>query len=177
MKKLCLFIVFIAMLVGAAPDAHAAAEAYFKATNIPGDSLRELWKDYTAVFGYNHEVIAPIDVATGQATGKRQHRPFKILKEVSRNSPGFEQALVKGATLPSAELRIIKTNPAGEEFVAYIYRFTNVRIISIRDWMPNSLESSDPGAPYRQEVAFTYTGIEWESTESRTIASDSWTNQ
>ena len=35
-----------------------------------------------AVIAVSHELLSPRDAATGQATGKRQHKPFVITKEL-----------------------------------------------------------------------------------------------
>lgn len=172
MKRLLLSL-GLALLVGArAAAAPEVVQAYFKADNIPGDATRARWESYVNLIGYSHEVVTPRDPASGLPTGKRQHKPFTILKENSANSPVFHQAQIKNTVIPKAELILVKLNPNGDgtEIIAYTYRFTNVRIVSIRDWMPNSTEHLT-GAPYPQEIAFTYSTIEWDS--GKAVASDS----
>ena len=158
-------------------DATAALNAYFKADDILGDSVMQGYEDYTEVHGYNHEVTAPVDVQTGQATGRRQHRPFKILKRISINSPQFENVLVKNQVIPSAEFKLLRANPnTGRNEAYYIYRFTNVRIVSVRDWAPNNQDLSVAAYPHLQEISFVYQAISWE-VPGGPVAEDSWTNQ
>jgi len=155
-------------------DASAALNAYFKASNITGDVTRAGLEDFTEVNGYNHEVIAPFDPQTGLATGKRQHRPFKIVKEISRSSVDFQNALVKGQTLKNAELRLYRQLQTGQEVNYYTYRFIGIRIVSIRDWMPNNNDTAVLQLPHMQEISFTYDTIEWEFVNPSAVATDTW---
>ena len=45
------------------------------------------------VIAFNHEVQSPRDAGTGQATGKRIHKPFVITKEIDKSSPLLYAAL------------------------------------------------------------------------------------
>ena len=155
-------------------DATAALNAYFRADNISGDGTRKGFENYTEINGYNHEVSSPFDPQTGLATGKRQHRPFKILKELSRSSIDFHNAWVKNQTLKSAELKLYRPGATGVEVHYYTYRFVGVRVVSIRDWMPNNNDSSVASFPHMQEISFTYDTIEWEFVSGGVIATDSW---
>ena len=155
-------------------DAGAALSAYFKADTITGDSPRQGLQAYTEVNGYNHEVSSPFDPATGLATGKRQHRPFKIVKEVSRSSIDFRNTWVRGQTLKNAELRLYRQAQTGQEVNYHTYRFIGIRIVSIRDWMPNNRDSAVLNLPHMQEISFTYDTIEWEYVDGGVAATDTW---
>jgi hypothetical protein len=37
-----------------------------------------------------HEIVSPRDVSTGMATGKRQHKPMTITKELDRTAPTLD---------------------------------------------------------------------------------------
>jgi type VI secretion system secreted protein Hcp len=155
-------------------DASAALNAYFKATGITGDVTRPGLEDFTEVNGYNHELIAPFDPSTGLATGKRQHRPFKIVKEITRSSIDFENTLVQGQTLKNAEIRLYRQNQVGQDINYYTYRFVGVRIVSVRDWMPNNKDPAVVQFPHMQEISFTYETIEWEYVNGGFKATDTW---
>jgi hypothetical protein len=43
--------------------------------------------DGTCVINFYHEVVSPRDAASGLPTGKRQHKPFVITKELDKSSP------------------------------------------------------------------------------------------
>jgi type VI secretion system secreted protein Hcp len=155
-------------------DVSAALNAYFKADGISGDSTRTGWQDYLEVNGFSHEVIAPIDAQSGQATGKRQHKPFKILKEISKNSPQFETFLISGRPIANAELKLLRASQTGQEENYYIYKFKGVRIISVRDWMANNNDPNAVRYPHLQEITFVYQSIEWQSLPDGTSALDDW---
>jgi type VI secretion system secreted protein Hcp len=157
-------------------DLNAAPNAQFKLDGITGDStLPEYAADHVEVYGYNHEVIAPIDLATGQASGKRQHRPFKILKRLSRNSSQFANAWTRNQAIRSAEFKVFGNDPdTGERLQIYVYKFTNLRIISIRDWTANTFDPNTAAQPSYQEISFVYQTIEWQALPDGPVAQDSW---
>jgi type VI secretion system secreted protein Hcp len=45
-------------------------------------------------------VVSPRDAASGQATGKRQHRPLTFVHHVDKASPKLAQAAAKGTHIP-----------------------------------------------------------------------------
>jgi len=51
------------------------------------------------VIAVNHEIISPRDVVSGQATGKRQHKPFVITKELDKSTPLLFSALVNNENI------------------------------------------------------------------------------
>ena len=158
-------------------DVGAALNAYFRADTIPGDSMRKGLESFTEVNAYNHEVSSPFDPATGLASGKRQHRPFKIVKEVSRSSIRLQDAWTKGLTLKSAELKLYRPSSLGAEVNYYTYRFIGIRIVSIRDWMANNNDSAVASLPHMQEITFTYDTMERVFVETGEIAADTWNDQ
>src|SRR5262249_1750627 len=58
-------------------------------------------KNVIPAHSFSYEVISPRDVATGQATGKRQHSPVTISKEWGAASPQLFQAAVTNEPLQS----------------------------------------------------------------------------
>jgi len=169
--RLC--ALFCAFLISGL-DATAALNAYFKADLISGDGTRKGFENYTEINGYNHEVSSPFDPQTGLPTGKRQHRPFKIIKELSRSSIDFHNVWVRGQTLKGGELKLYRLGSTGVEVNYYTYRFTGIRIVSIRDWMANNNDSAVANLPHMQEISFTYDTIEWDFPSGGVTATDSW---
>jgi len=69
-----------------------ALNAYMKITgetqgDIVGSVTQSGREDSIMVIGTTHEVVSPRDAASGLPTGKRQHKPFTITKEVDKSSP------------------------------------------------------------------------------------------
>ncbi|MEO6833074.1 MAG: type VI secretion system tube protein TssD, partial [Chitinophagaceae bacterium] len=52
----------------------------------------------------SHEIISPRDPASGLPTGKRQHKPLVITKEIDKSSPLLLTALCSNENLTSVVL-------------------------------------------------------------------------
>ena len=65
-------------------------------------------KPMIEIYGFSHEVIAPRDAASGVATGKRQHKPLTITKEIDASSPLLFNLKKTGRVLP--EVFVIAVN-------------------------------------------------------------------
>ncbi|MEO5641004.1 MAG: hypothetical protein ABIQ98_04470 [Sphingomicrobium sp.] len=68
-----------------------------------------------------YQVISPRDLATGQASGKRMHKPFVVTKEWGASSPQLS------ALKPTYDVKSIKS----------------VRVAAGGDWTPITLASTD----------------------------------
>src|SRR6266850_197479 len=91
-------------------------------------------KDKILGLGFSYELKSPRDVATGQASGKRQHLPIKIVKEWGASTPQFFQALVNNEVLSEVKLEFLKTNANGEEYVYYTIKLTDGNVAGIRQF-------------------------------------------
>jgi len=126
-----------------------AYEAYIsikgnKQGQFKGEGIQDKRKDkWIEVLAFEYSVQAPRDIATGQASGKRQHKPVVITKEWGAASPQLLQALTTNETLSSVEFQFSKTNEEGEEQVYYTVKLSNARILSLRPYVgpppPDSL--------------------------------------
>ncbi len=89
-----------------------ALNAYLKITGskqglIKGSCIQKGKEGLIEVIAFEHEIISPRDVATGQATGKRQHQPLVVTKELDKSTTALIQALIQNETLPSFELKFL----------------------------------------------------------------------
>ena len=57
------------------------------------------------VIAVNHEITTPRDVGSGQATGKRQHAPLVITKEVDRATVPLRTMLASNEVAKEWELQ------------------------------------------------------------------------
>ena len=128
--------------------------------------------------GFQYEVTSPRDAATGQATGRRMHKPVVITKEWDAASPQLFQALVTNENLPHVDLQFVRTAPDGREEAFYTIKLTNATITSIRQYtgvLPGATNAAD--IHQLEEVSFTFQKIEVESTIGKTMATDDWLQQ
>jgi len=152
-----------------------------KQGKFKGESIREAHKEKLAGLSYSHEITSPRDVATGQASGKRQHGPVTITKEWGPATPQIFQALVTNEVLKSVLFEFIHTTPDGLEEVYHTVKLTNATVAKVRQvtGTGESAASAKTTATFDthelEEVSFTYQAIEVENLPGQTSASDDWT--
>jgi type VI secretion system secreted protein Hcp len=113
---------------------------------------------------YSHGIVSPRDAASGLATGRRQHKPLVIVKELDKASPLLMKAMVTDENLKS----VVLTYTIGP--TTYRVRLTNASIADIQQ------DSQSTLVP-RETISFTYQKIEWTymSTDGTNItAMDDW---
>ena len=121
------------------------------------------------------ETSSPRDAATGQASGKRIHKPIMITKEWDAASPQLFQALVDNETLNSVLFEFVKTNPNGTEEVYHTVTLTNAAVSDIKSYLDLTDTSGDPyDAHELEDVSFVFQKIEIENLEGKTAAVDTW---
>lgn len=121
------------------------------------------------------ETTSPRDLATGQASGKRQYKPIQITKEWDASSPQLFQALVENEVLKSVLFEFVKTNEQGKEFVYHTIKLTNATVSALRSYLDLTDTTGDPfDAHELEDVSFTFQKIEIENKEAKTAAADDW---
>jgi type VI secretion system secreted protein Hcp len=110
--------------------------------------------------------LSPRDAASGQATGKRQHKPITITKEWDKSSPMLMTAFSTKENLPEVTLTFYKTGKSGA---------TKWYTITLSDVLISGLKSSAGGKGQTpEEVTFTFQKIEWTYHDGGVTASDDW---
>jgi type VI secretion system secreted protein Hcp len=146
-----------------------------------GESVREAHSAKISGLSYAHEITSPRDVATGQASGKRQHGAITITKEWGASSPQLFQALVTNEVLKSVLFEFYHTTPDGLEEVYHTVKIVNATVSKIRQSTGSgeSAGSAKTSATFDthelEEISFTYQRIEVENLPGQTSAEDDWT--
>jgi type VI secretion system secreted protein Hcp len=159
-----------------------ALNAYLKlrgqAGDIKGGVIRKGLEGRIAVIAVSHDIVSPRDVVTGQATGKRQHKPFVITKEIDQSSPRLYGALANNENLTVWELQfwaLAKSATAtGAEVMRYSVTLTNASIASIAFRMANNTDPEFENRAEYEEIAFTYQAIEWTWVAGNVKVTDHW---
>ena len=124
---------------------------------------------------YSAETTSPRDPATGQATGKRIHKPIVITKEWDAASPQIFSALVTNETLKSVLFEFVKADAAGHEEIYYTVTLTNAVVSNVHSYLDLTDTSGDKfDARELEDVSFVFQRIEIENKESKTMAEDDW---
>lgn len=124
------------------------------------------------VYGWSHEVISPRDAATGLPTGKRQHKPLTVTKELDKSTPLLAQALVTNENLTSVLLDIYKPNRDGTEELGYSIELVNAQIVGIQQEQLINQYADNADQPVREHVSFVYQRIVWTWHPDSTSAED-----
>ncbi|SEJ41228.1 type VI secretion system tube protein TssD [Paraburkholderia diazotrophica] len=127
------------------------------------------------VLSLTHSVHAPTDNVTGKLIGGRSHRPITIEKEVDRSSVLLNQAVVRGQTLASAELKWYRTNDAGKEEEYYNITMRNVKVVSVSPKVPNIKEDATAHRNHFEIVEFRCEEIAWSYLDGNLKFTDAWT--
>jgi type VI secretion system Hcp family effector len=86
-----------------------------KQGTIKGESYRKGQEGKLRLLDFEMAAVAPRDLATGQASGKRQHQPFSFTTEVGSSTPQLMQACVTNEVLKTVDVSVYKHDAAGQE--------------------------------------------------------------
>src|SRR5947207_9637941 len=109
------------------------------------------------VIAVSHQIVSPRDAASGLPTGKRQHKPFTITKELDKSTPLLAQALVTNENLTSVLFTFYRGGNA--------YMTVKLTNASISDRLEH-------GAT--EQISFTYQKITWTWIDGGITAEDDW---
>ncbi len=157
-----------------------ALNAYLKlraqrSGEVRGSSTQRGRENLNPVIAMSHEIVSPRDASSGLPTGKRQHRPLVITKEVDRASPILANILVNNENISEWELKFFKPSAnRGVETHYYSIKLTNASIASIRTEMLNNAYPENASHAVREHIAFTYQRIEWTFLDGGITAMDDW---
>lgn len=160
-----------------------ALNAYLKITGskqgiIKGSCIQKGKEGLIEVIAFDHQITSPRDAATGQASGKRQHQPLVVTKELDKSTTALIQALIQNETLISFELKFFAPNKLGTaggqgaEFNHFTIRLKNASVAGIKTIMPNNKNPELSKYAEYEECAFVYEEIEWIWTQGGLTASD-----
>jgi type VI secretion system secreted protein Hcp len=169
-----LFVVVLAVPV----PSWAALDAYMRITGqsqgeIKGDVTLAGREDSILVVSFGYNVSTPYDPATGLVSGKRQHRPVRILKNIDQATPLLFNAMVNNELLTNVTIQFWKPDNTGGEVHYYTVELLNAHIVSI---MPSqsSADAASTELPFREVISFTFDTIITTFEDGGISAQDSW---
>lgn len=146
---------------------------------ITGSVIQKGREGRIAVLESNHELGVASDAGTGQASGRLQHRPFVVVKEIDRATPQLYQALIDNEVFSQFELQYFAraARPGaggGAETNRYTVRLSGAHLLGIRFVHPDVLDPALQNFPEAEELSFGYERIEWLWTQPALSAADDW---
>ncbi|MBZ5638486.1 MAG: type VI secretion system tube protein Hcp [Acidobacteriia bacterium] len=146
-----------------------------KQGKFKGESSRDAHKDKIEGLAFEWKVQSPRDIATGQASGKRQHLPIKITKEWGAASPQILQALCSNEVMKNILFEFIRTTPEGAEEIHHTIKLLNATISEVHPFIEMTKHEERTDVHELEEVSFTYQRVEVENKTGKTMAVDDWT--
>jgi type VI secretion system secreted protein Hcp len=150
-----------------------------KTGEIAGSVTQKGREGRILVIAVTHEIVSPRDPASGMATGKRQHKPLVITKELDKSSPLLHAALAGNERMASFTLDFFSPRAQGAaatgvEVNDYTITLANATIASIHMVMPNTRDPELMKRATYEEIAFTYQTITWTWNDGAVAATDDW---
>jgi type VI secretion system secreted protein Hcp len=123
---------------------------------------------------FSYGLSSPRDQSTGQATGRRQHKPVRIKKEWSAASPQLFQALISGEPLTTVTIDFfIADQRTGQLVVDHTINLSNAFVTSIEHSSEARLPSGQLSSENPTEIVeFTFQRIEFIDARGKTSAID-----
>jgi type VI secretion system secreted protein Hcp len=126
-----------------------------------------------AVYALTQELKVPFDAASGQSTGKRQHSPLTIVKELDKSSPQFFTAAATNEVLKSVTCTLYRNSGNGQTRAYFKIALTNATIVELKD-SGDGVNGAAQGDE-RERISFSYQKIELTDFDSNITAVDDWT--
>jgi type VI secretion system secreted protein Hcp len=111
--------------------------------------------------------MAPRDAASGLPTGKRQHKPIVIRKELDKSTPLLAKALSSNEAIKSIVLEFWRPTSDGKVEVYYT--------VKLKDCLITSIQSAGSGSDRPMEsLTLNFTKVEFENKSSQKQDADAW---
>jgi len=149
-----------------------------KQGSVRGESSQDSLgrKDTIECIYYEHAVTTAREANTNVLTGRRQHAPILIRKQIDKSSPVLMQGLTTNERVTEGVFRFYRPSPAGDGSTEQFYTVTikNANIASVKQVSPDTKDRSEVHAAPLEEVTFVFQDIEWRHETGKTSAADSW---
>ncbi len=142
--------------------------------DIMGSVTQAGREDTIAVIAFDQEVKSPRDAASGLPTGKRQHGPLTITKEIDKSTPLIYSAMVNNENISELKLECWQPSATGKEVQHYTIELVNASISRIKMEMLNNKYPENMQHKEREHVSFCYQKIIWTWMDGGITAEDDW---
>src|ERR1700733_6285930 len=145
--------------------AYASIEGQ-KSGIFKGNAITEGNEGKIECIGFRYLISVPHDMESGRASGKRQHTPIVLIKNIDYSTPQLVQAAGTNEILKSVVIEFYKKTSDGRQQLYYRITLTNASISQISQYGGTALGDSgynmnSTGNTY-EEVSMTYQNIQFE---------------
>jgi len=128
----------------------------------------------------SHQVVSPRDAASGQATGKRQHKPLRFRAYTDRALPLLYQALTKNEAFKEVVFDFYmpnvlnKSGGQGVETLTYKITLKNAFLATVESELLNLKNPELQRYEMMYSAEFVYEEIIWLYTDGNKTGQDNW---
>lgn len=138
-----------------------------------GSLYQEDHEEQFLVQAFEHNIVIPRDVQSGQPSGVRIHQPLTVTKIFDKSSPLLYQALVTGESL-TCEIEWYRTSAEGMQEHYFTHILEGAVIVDMQALMPNCQDQANAGFTHLEKVSFSYSTIRWTHEIAGIEGSDDW---
>jgi type VI secretion system secreted protein Hcp len=103
----------------------------------------------------HHEIDMPFDPRTGLPAGGKQHGALTVTTVIDRATPLLYRALATGEHVET-EIRLFAIDPTGVEVHYFTITLRNAWVMSMRPFIPNTLDPAKETMGHMFELSFVY---------------------
>jgi type VI secretion system Hcp family effector len=145
-----------ALALGLSAAHPADAAAFIKFDGIDGESQDAAHQGWIKLQSAT-QLPPSTGQASGQAKGKRQHKPVTITKELDKASPKLREALAKGTVFPKVEIDYQEGEGARASYVHY-----ELQDVIITSFQGSGSAASDGSVP-TETLSLNFEKISWKN--------------
>jgi type VI secretion system secreted protein Hcp len=145
--------------------------SYASLSNIPGTSTKKGHENEIEILEFSHGIVSPRDAASGMPTGKRQHKPFTLIKPIDKASPLIAKAFINNNSIEEVKLTLY------DESKKRASKHTPMMTITLRNATVTEINHSDIKSDDKvptEKISLTYQNIVWEWVDTGVTAEDDW---
>jgi len=154
-----------------------SAGNYMVIDGIEGEVTLKGREGWIELQSFSWGIVSPRDAASGLPTGKRQHKPITIVKEIDKATPLLFMGCCQGTHIKEAKLMMYRTNNQGQEVLYCVITLHDVMISSFSviddDDDGDAATERIPSRPAEQ-LSFTYSSITVADPVSSKEYTDDW---
>ncbi len=166
MKKTA--VISVLLLFFALFSIDAVAAGFIKFDGIDGESKDSQHEGFSDLKCWTYGIEIPTSRKTGRATGKRQHRPFTVIKPLDKASPLLMEKCITGQAIPTAKIDYTRINDDGRSVPYYTVELTNVRVVSY------SINCDDDSGATMEDMTLSFEKIKVTYANSQVEFTDNW---
>lgn len=152
-------VIFLAFVLHAV---YAPTPIFMDIPDIPGGVMKVGLEGTSELIELDHLIIRNIDPSTGLPSGRIQHLPITVTKEIDEATVILHERMTRNQIISTMKLLWFRNNrQTGEEEGYFEINLTNASVVSMETFVPLTLIPENVVFGHMERVSFVYETIEW----------------